>query len=165
MNVSRIVSLFGMAIMVMAGPTAALAREVPGVYPGAACQPSTHSDKIVRKSDGGMYSADSVTRTWLCPVKRDWENGGSIEFGQVTVVEASYQRTTCTIYSKWETGGTYNALTGSSTTLSGTRKITFGAGSADAVYVPKYGYVYFLCTVPPGSGILNYRATENVGEY
>lgn len=155
--------LLGTAIGAIVGPTAALASEDDKMYPGAACQPSTSTDKILRRSNGGIYNGGTANQIWVCPVVRDNNSTGSIEFARITVVDPR-PSTICTLFSRTSTGGLYGSLTGSSTTLTGTRLMNFGLGDANAVRVAKDGYAYFRCTVPPGSGILTYLVSENVSE-
>jgi hypothetical protein len=162
--------LLGAAIAVIACTTAARASEDDKLYAGAACQPSTATDQISRTSNGGMFNAGGLTQFWTCPVIRDNNANGSIEFARITVVDNNVSSNiSCTLFSRTSTGVLHDSLPGAqSTSPTGTKSITFGLGDVNAVDVVASGYAYFRCSVPGAvgsrSGILTYTVTENVGE-
>ena len=162
--------LIAAGIAVIACTTAAIASEDDKLYAGAACQPSADTDQISRTVSGGLFNASGLTQFWTCPVIRDNNASGSIEFARITAVDNNASLNfSCTLYSRTSTGALHDSQIGSSTTApTGTRSITFGAGDANAVNVVASGYAYFRCSVPGAvglrSGILTYTVTENVGE-
>ena len=157
--------LLGSALVAVICPTAATAAQDPGVYPGAACQPY-YSSNTFRHNYGGVYNNSSETQDWVCPVARDFEDSGSIEYAQVTVHASSSGRPNCDLRSITEEGKLYKIAAPRiySTRTSRVYTLKFGLGPDNAINVVQYGSLYFYCSLPRDSGILNYRVTENVGE-
>lgn len=163
--------LVAAGLAVIACTTVAMASEDDKLYAGATCQPASNTDAIARTSSGGMFNASASTQFWTCPILRDVNASGSIEFARITVVDNDINRdVSCTLFSRTSTGALHDSAPGVQITppSTGTRVMTFGQGDANAVNTVSGGYAYFRCSVPGTtglrSGILAYTVTENVGE-
>ncbi len=141
----------------------AVAIEDPKVYPGILCQPNANTVRFSRGISGTIGNSGSVMSTFICPVIHDSFNDPSlIELAHIVVAGAAVN---CTIRSRNEIGGASVSLEPSTIQLfpGNVRKLTFAFGPGDFPNTAS-GAVWFVCDLPPGTGVISYRVDENDNE-
>ncbi len=170
MKTTKLYPLFGIGVALITFNTSAIASEDDKLYPGALCQPSSNTDAISRTFSGAMFNASTVTQFWTCPIVRDVNAAGSIEFARVTVIDRNANGVlSCTLHSSTSTGTGVDSDSENTNGAPGTVSLVFGSGDVNAVDTVASGYAYFRCTIPgtvngQRSGVVTYIVSENDGE-
>lgn len=140
------------------GTTAALADD-DKLYPGAMCLTARNTSVFTRDTLGRLLNTGTVPLTFICPVVKDTFTGlNQFEFAQITILGPVFP---CSFITRNDEGKLPVTATPSSIVPvpGGINKLRFGDGP------PNLGasgnvYAYFVCTVPPRSGVISYKVSE-----
>jgi hypothetical protein len=159
-------------VLALTFSASAMASEDDHNYPGAACQPQTNAQNILRDSLGRMLNASPAAQTWICPVEREAFGRNSVEFASIVVIDNNVAsgdpNVSCSLVARTRTGGACNSLNRSTAGGPGTTTLSYAAGNVNFSTCTD-AYYYFLCSIPGTfggrqSGVVSYKITENENE-